>query len=167
MRSLLSIDLPNPPSHLIRGAAPPEDQGFPPGIFPFPERQVSVPEEVLVVQAEFFQAGAGHLGEFELHFFGGGAGFAALSDILHAAAGGLHHLVVGTASFSDVSVAKANRHIVAELGDLEAQQLSVAAMLGDEGIVGHGGGQGPPDGTRQIVFTFLHDADEIPAILRP
>jgi hypothetical protein len=71
-------------------------------VMAWPEVEFSVPEEVLVIQPEFLQAGAGHLGEFELHFFRGGACLAAFGDVLHAAAGGLDHVVVGAAAPFDV-----------------------------------------------------------------
>jgi len=73
-------------------------KGLSAGVVAGPEGEAAVSEEVFVVEAEFFQAGAGDLGEFELHFFGGGAGRAAFGDILDAAAGGLDHLVVGAAA---------------------------------------------------------------------
>lgn len=96
-------------------------------------------EEVLVVEAKFFQAGAGDLGEFELHFFGGGAGLAAFGDVLDATAGGLDHLVVGAAAGADVAVAEAHGDVVDELGELERFEVPVAAVGREEGIVGHEG----------------------------
>ena len=56
---------------------------------------------------------------------------AAFGAVFVAAAGGLHHLVVGAAAWGDVAVAEAHGDIVAKLGDLEALQTPVTAMFRD------------------------------------
>jgi len=54
-----------------------------------------VPQVVLIIQAQFFEAGAGHVRELQFHLLRGAAGLAALGDVLHSAARGLHHLIMG------------------------------------------------------------------------
>ena len=115
------------------------DEGFAAGVVGGPEREAAVAEEVFVVEAEFFQAGAGDLGEFEFCFFGCGAGRATFGDVLDAAAGGLDHLVMGAAAWVDVAVAEADGDVVDELGELEGFEVSVATVWWEEGIIGHEG----------------------------
>ena len=90
--------------------------------------EAALAEEILVVEAQFLERGAGDVGEFELGLLRGATGLAALGNVLHAAAGGLHHLVVGAAARWDVAVAELGREIVAELRELEALQVTVAAV---------------------------------------
>ena len=65
-----------------------------------------------VVFEEFFEAGAGNVGQLELGFLGGAAGATAFEDVLLARAGGLNHLVAGAAEAVDVGFHKTNRHII-------------------------------------------------------
>ncbi len=88
--------------------------------------------EVLIVEAQFFEAGAGHVGELQLKLLRGAAGLAALGDTLHPGARGLHHLVVGAAPRTDGAVTKPHRHIVTKLRDLKALELPIATVLRDE-----------------------------------
>ena len=80
-----------------------------------PERQATLPEEIFVVEAEFFKAGTCHLRELELHLLGSSTNFASFSNILDATAGSLHHLIVGAAAFVYEAIAKAHSHIIAKL----------------------------------------------------
>jgi len=141
--SILSIlcSLLDPGGYLVRGLAATCHQSISAWVMARPQAELSVSEEVLVIQMEFFQAGAGHLGELELHFFGCGAGLAAFSDVLHAAAGGLDHLVVGAAAPVDVAITKTDGHVVDQLGELETFEFPVASVGGEEWVVGHGEGQ--------------------------
>ena len=49
----------------------------------------------MIVQQQFLQARAGHVGELQLHLGRGDGGFAAFGDVLFSRTGGLHHLVDG------------------------------------------------------------------------
>jgi hypothetical protein len=57
---------------------------------------------------------------------------AALGDVLHTGSGGLDHLVVRAAAAVDVAVAEPHRDIVDKLGDLEALEPAIAAVLWDQ-----------------------------------
>ena len=59
-------------------------------------------QQVFVVEAEFFQAGPGHVDQFQCHLFGGSSGFAAFGDALEFAAGCLDHLIMSTAATKDL-----------------------------------------------------------------
>jgi hypothetical protein len=65
------------------------------GVF-VPNAEAVLDEETFVVLEEFVvEAGAGDIGELHLGFARGGGGAAAFANVADAAAGGLHHLVVG------------------------------------------------------------------------
>ena len=83
--------------HLIGSGAPPGHQPLPARVFPLPERQAPLPQKILIIQAQFFQAGAGHIGQFQLGLFRSAGGLAPFGDVLHPAPRRLHHLVVGAA----------------------------------------------------------------------
>ena len=97
-----------------------------------PEQQVPLAEEVLIVLEQFFQAGAGDAGEFELGLLGGGGGLAGFRDVLFAATGGLDHLIVSPRAAVDEAVAESDRGIENNLGGLVGFELPVPAMGGDE-----------------------------------
>lgn len=59
----------HPGRHVIGRLTAPVDQCLPERIASFPLRKASLPQEVLVVEFEFLQAGAGHLSELEFNFF--------------------------------------------------------------------------------------------------
>src|SRR5690625_1060285 len=99
-----------------------------------PEVQAALSQEVFVVEAEFFEAGARHVGQLELHLFGRAARDAALGDVLHAGSCSLHHLVVGAAAQADVSVAEAYREIIDKLRHDEALQVAVASVGRKQGL---------------------------------
>ncbi len=83
-------------------------------------------QEVLIVEAEFLQTGPSDIGELDLHFLRGAAGLAAFGDILYAAPGCLHHLVMSTAIAADVGVAESDGDIIAQLCDLKGFQVFVS-----------------------------------------
>lgn len=83
-------------------------------------------EEVFVIQEQFLQAGAGHVGEAEFGLRGGGRGAAAFGDVLTVAAGGLDHLVDGTRAWVEEALAEPDGGVVDEGGGLEAGGLAVA-----------------------------------------
>jgi hypothetical protein len=99
-----------------------------------PDGQVAVAEEVLIIAHEFFEAGAGNVGQLEFGFLGGAGGHTPLRDVACATAGGLYHLVVSARPFLNEAVAEDLGGIVDPLGRMEATQLLVAAMLGDKAV---------------------------------
>jgi len=107
-------------------------QFLPKGVVSLPLFQPPLAQEVLVVELQLFQAGAGDACQLEFELLGGSAGLAALGDVLDAGAGGLDHLVVGAAALVDVAIAEADGYVVDELGHLEALEVPVAAVLGDQ-----------------------------------
>jgi hypothetical protein len=118
----------DPPGDIFCRSAPPRYQRSAARIIVGPSGKGALPKKILIIQAEFFQARARDVRELELHLFRSSARFASFGNVLHAAPGGLHHLVMGAAARIDVSITKAHRHIVAKLSDLEALQLTIAAM---------------------------------------
>ena len=58
------MDLPHPLGDLVGGGASPGDERFPAGVVAGPKRKGALAEEVFVVEAEFFEAGSGDVGEF-------------------------------------------------------------------------------------------------------
>jgi hypothetical protein len=97
-----------------------------------PDRQTALAQEIFVVSMEFFQAGPGGAGELQFDFLGGGRGFAAFHDVLHAGARGLNHLVVSAALAVNVFVAEAHGHVINDFSHLEALELSIAAVFGNQ-----------------------------------
>ena len=131
------MQFPQPHGHLVGGDAPPGHQRRPPRIVLGPLHPSPLAEVVLVVQSQFLEAGAGHIGEFEFGLFRGAAGLAALGDVLHAAARSLHHLVVSAAALVNVAVTKPHRHIVAQLRELKTLEFPVTSVLRDQGFWVH------------------------------
>src|SRR5579872_147927 len=128
----LSVLLARPLGYLVGGGAAAGNQVCPARIFAVPQGKAALAEKVFVIEAQFFEAGAGYVGQLEFGLFGGARGLAALSYVLHSAASGLHHLVVGTAALLDVAVTEADGHVVNQLRHLKTLQLAVAAVPGDE-----------------------------------
>ncbi len=114
-----STHVSGPGGHGVGGGGAARDKLRPAWVFAGPEREGALTEEVFVVEPEFFEAGAGYVGEFEFGFLGGAAGLAAFGDVLHAGTRGLDHLVVGAAALFEVAVAETDGHVVRKLGDLE------------------------------------------------
>ena len=101
----------------------------------FPKWMTSHAQEIAVVFEQFFEAGAGDVGEFEFHFLGGAAGLAAFEDVLFPRAGSLHHLVGGAATLVHEAAAEAHGAIIDDAGFLEGEELLVAAVSGDESLL--------------------------------
>ena len=92
-----------------------------------PQWQVAMTQKILVIEQQFFQARAGHVGEFQLRFAAHSASAIAFRDVLPAAAGCLHHLVMRAAAPVDEAFAEMVRAVVDERGGLKAPQLPVTA----------------------------------------
>ena len=111
-----------------------------------PERQVVLAEVVFEIEEQLFQAGAGHVGEFEFRLGADGSGAVAFGDVLASTASGLDHLVVGAAVAADEAFAKADGAVVDQRGGLKAGQPAVASACAQAalalravfGEVGHG-----------------------------
>ena len=84
-----------------------------------PGSEAALAEEIFIIEAKFFEAGASYVGEFELGLFGSSTGLAAFGDILCSGAGCLHHLIVSAAVLLNVEVAESYGDIVDELSDLK------------------------------------------------
>ena len=97
------------------------------GAFGGPEGQVPLAEEILVVQEQFLEGGAGDVGEVQLGLRAGGAHAVSLGDVLATGAGGLDHLVVGPGASVEMGVTEADGAIVDEGGDLEGAEGAVTA----------------------------------------
>jgi hypothetical protein len=97
-----------------------------------PDAEASLPEEILKVQEQFLQARPSYARQLQLRFFGSRRCHAPLGDVLNTAAGRLHHLIVGSRSPVDESIAEYHGTVINDLGALEAAQLTVAPMCGDE-----------------------------------
>ena len=125
-----------PCGNLVGGGAPARHQFLTARVVRLPQRPAALAQEVLVVQAQFLQAGSCDVGQLQFRLLRCPAGLAALGDVLHAASGGLHHLVVRAAARSDVVRTEAHRDVVAQLRHLETLQLPVSAMGGNERLRG-------------------------------
>ena len=100
---------------------------------------VSHAEEVFVVEEQFFEAGAGDVGEFHLHFRGGHRGFAGFGDVLLSRAGGLDHLVDGAVAALEEALTEPVGEAVDDLGFPVGKQIPVVAARREESF---GGGHG-------------------------
>src|SRR5262249_333454 len=74
--------------------------------------QISHAQKILVIDQEFFQAGPGHVDEFDLHFLGGARSFATLGDVLFSGAGGLYHLINSAVATFEKPLAKMKRQVI-------------------------------------------------------
>lgn len=105
-----------------------------------PEAESVLDEVAFVVFGEFvIQAGPGDVGEFHLHFFGGGGGTTAFGDVADATTGGLDHLIVSSGTFVDEAVAENDGGVIDRLCDDVAAEVLVAAV-GRRGLLGSEGG---------------------------
>lgn len=102
-----------------------------------PEAEAADAEEVLVIDEEFFEAGAGDADEFDLHFLGGAGGHATLDDVLLAGAGGLDHLVDGAVALGEEALAEAEGEVVDDFGLAVGEEFLVVAVRRDEAGRGH------------------------------
>jgi hypothetical protein len=126
--SIASMQLLDPIRYRVSGGAAFGDQFISPRIFAAPLLQSALAQVVFIVESEFFQAGARYVRQLQLCFFRSSAGLASFGDILCAATGSLHHLIVGTVAFVHVPIAETHRHIEAELSYLKALEFSITAV---------------------------------------
>lgn len=96
-----------------------------------PQRQPTLPQKILIIQAQLFKTRPRHVRKLQLRLFRGPARLAALGDVLHPAPRRLNHLVMSPAAFLDIAVAETNRDVVHQLRNLEALQLAVTAVFGN------------------------------------
>lgn len=89
-------------------------------------------EVVFVVDEEFFEAGAGDVGEFDFGFGGGSRGFAAFRDVLLAGSCGLDHLVDGAVASREEAVAEVVGEVVDDLGFLKGDEVVVVTAGWEE-----------------------------------
>lgn len=108
-----------PKGYFVGGGAAVGDEGSSPWIISWPGRELLLAKEVLIIEPEFLEAGACHVGELNLHLLRGAAGFTTFGDVLDTTSGGLDHLVVSAAVATDIGIAETNCDIVAKLCDLE------------------------------------------------
>src|SRR5262249_40233940 len=100
------------------------------GVF-VPEAEAVLAQVIFIVPEQFFQAGAGHVGELKFGLLGRAGNAAALGDVLVSAARGLHHRVVGAGLPVNEAVAKADGGVVDDLGLGVGEKFFVAAVRGD------------------------------------
>ena len=93
-----------------------------------PEAQTVLAEKVLIIEHQLLEAGACDIGELELGLLRRAGGDASFRDVLHAAARGLNHLIMGARPFVDEAIAEDERAVIDQLGGLKAAQLAVAAV---------------------------------------
>jgi hypothetical protein len=93
---MASTEFLNPIRYRVSGGAAFGNQFISPRIFAAPLLESALAQVVFIVESEFFQAGPRYIGQLQLYFFRSSAGFSPFSDILCAATGSLHHLIVGT-----------------------------------------------------------------------
>ncbi len=96
---------------------------------------------VAVVVEQFFEAGAGDVGELDFGLGGGERGFAGFEDVFLAGAGGLDHLVDGAVASAEVFVGEAEGDVVDDFGFLEGEERGVIAAW-EEDLVAGGHGMG-------------------------
>jgi hypothetical protein len=118
-----------PGGKFVRRAAPPDDQIRPARVLALPLRQPALPQKIRIVAAELLQTRPRHARELQLGLLGSPRRLTALRNILHTAAGGLHHLVMRPAVFVDIPIAKPHRHVKNQFRDLKALEPAIAPML--------------------------------------
>ena len=94
----------------------------------FPGRQISLPQEILVVEQQFIEAGTGDIEQFHLASGGCGSGAATLRNVLPAASCGLNHLIACPRIPVDETLAKRDSPIVDDGRGPERTKRTVAAM---------------------------------------
>ena len=88
----------------------------------------------MIVEQQFFQAGARHADQFQLEFFGCAGGHAAFGNVLLAAARGLYHLIMGAGATANPAVAKNNRSIIHNFRHLIRLEVAKPAVSIDEAV---------------------------------
>lgn len=74
--------LPHPVRHLVCSGWAASDQIGAAPVLASPLRMATLPQEVFVIEAQLFEAGAGNISQFKLHLLRSAAGLAALGDVL-------------------------------------------------------------------------------------
>ena len=123
---------PNPLGHFIRVFASPVHQLLTQWVRLLPDWHPPLPQEVLIIEFQLFQAGAGHVGQLNFGLFRGAGSLRGLGNVLDAGACGLHHLVACAAETVDVFIHKPYRHVKCQLRRLKAFQFPVATMVANE-----------------------------------
>jgi hypothetical protein len=125
-------DISHPLCYFLGGRAACVDEFLATSVAIRPLLTSALAKKIPVVSPEFFEAESRGVRELQLRLLRGTASGTSLDNVLGATASGLNHLVVGPATSIDVALAETNRHIEAELRDLEAFQLPIPAMWRDE-----------------------------------
>ena len=97
-----------------------------------PDGVIADAEVILVVEEEFFEAGAGDVDELQFGFGGSDGCFAAFGDVLFSGPGGLHHLVDGAVPPAEEAVGEAEGEVVDDLSLPLAEECLVVADFGEE-----------------------------------
>jgi hypothetical protein len=106
------------------------------GVVLAPQRQTALTQEILKIQQQLLQAGPGHSDQLQLGFFRGARGHAAFGDVLLAASGRLHHLVVGAGAGVDEPVTESRGGVIDNFRHLVGLQLAESAVGVNEAIRG-------------------------------
>ena len=94
-----------------------------------------LPQEVLVVQTQFFQTCPGNVCQFQFSLLRRARCLTAFGNVLHAAPRRLHHLLLhAPLCTAHIAVAKAYGHVVSQLRQLETLQIPIPPVLRDEGF---------------------------------
>jgi hypothetical protein len=131
------VDFPDPLGDGFGVVAAAGDEGSASRVGRRPHGEIPLPEVVLVIEAQLFEARPRHIGQPQLCFFGGPTGFAPLGNVLHSAPGCLHHLIMGAAAPVDVSPAEPHRDVVAKLSELKTPQIPVPPVLWNQWLLFH------------------------------
>jgi len=94
-----------------------------------PEGPVVGAQVIEVVGEEFFQTGAGDVGQLDFHFLGGARRLAAFNDVLLTRTRRLNHLVVGPVPLAQESSTETDRGVINDFRLLIGKELGVAAVL--------------------------------------
>lgn len=101
------------------------------GVF-VPQGMIADAKVVLIIEEKLLQAGAGDVGELELHLSRSDGGFAGFGDVLLPRAGGLHHLIHGAVSAPEMLFAKAESEVVDDLRLPIGEKVLIVASLRKE-----------------------------------
>gem|GEM_PF-6829693 len=153
---------PNPVGHFVAVPAAPDHQGGATRVGGGPLGQVALAQKVLVVEAQFLQAGPGHAGQLEFRLLRGPTGRASFGDVLHPAARRLNHLVPRPAAGRDIALAKPHRDVVAQPRQLKALQLPVPAMPGNDRLQ-----RDPPVSSNPPAIHTVHPVHKVHSYLFP
>lgn len=133
----MSSNFLHPRGNFVSSGRPPGDKFCTARIAFVPYRQPPLSQKILIVQPQFFETRPRHIRKLQFGLLGSSAGLAALGDVLHPAPRCLNHLVMGPAATFDVAVAETHRDVIHQLCDLEALQLAIAAVFGNQLVISH------------------------------